>query len=1000
MATFIPGDQPLRMDPVLYTPDYNFLRYVLQKKDAQYEQGLKSVSGTIGSLKKEMSDPTNVQRRDEYFKLAESQLKKISSADLSLQQNVNSANAIFDPIATDPGIVYDMYHTANNRKQLAAMESWASSDDMATRKKFNPEIYNWVKKDLDSLKNGNGDINSYKVQGRKAFAYIDAQDIINEAAKQQGFKTEKDDKGNPYLITTTEGPDFAPNYKVFAENVLGANSIYQQQLSILGQAANERVLDEARFNSAYADLSQTQILKKYFTDNYDKDRKENESYLSQLTDDFATQRKELLAYGESNRDKLNSDSKLANAYAQKVYSLESQEAQLENQRRAFNTRFGSDNTAKIALKEKYVTDAVNNPEGFFAQRYKLNDIMRFSNMRSASFSQTIKADQAYLGILNARDKSLNTINNIKDDQFDNKIDAIGLGIKTTETAYKLQGKDSKGERTKNSSGENKEADIEFAGNSQTQVTVQRHISNLNNSIALNTASAIQELTSPVGGLAILESMGVKPEAIGFIRQYYTRSMIDPKTKIRLDESNALSEAYRSLFAFAKNNNSADVVDKMRDQVKEGVTKDKVDIPSLLRMAVKNYTPKNENEIASISALIEYEKNLSQVNNLSGQLEVATNSVISNIIKDPKKTKEFSNVIVNDNGKNRVVDPSDIVKKLPSKGWMIKGIIGNNPTTLTEEDKKIISNGMFSGTLNVEVNGRGNSDSGEYFETTFEYKGESYRLRTDEPIIPATKELNSKLNKLNEMVPIPALSSEEGVIGAARFYLRNDLKENMRIIIAGDATTTSSNIIDGDTEKQVDPEMQKKVRAAIGDKKMIDSGSMYIIKGSPLNNGGQVVSITFPQGELTSDGKPKNEIAGKTFYFPINVDSKSPEIIKVFDQMDQLDEWMNVSNKNKPYVMDHFEGLGIKVEVIPSQPGSKVGTVKMYSKFNPDSSKYEDEMRVVDNITFDLNKITFSELKQEMFQKFIMPSVKARMSYNKQVSVQGFGVESIINRLRK
>ena len=101
-------------NPVLYTPDYSFLRYALYKKSSQYEQGLQSVSSSYNALKKNLTDPINAQRRDQYLKSANAQLQKMASSDLSLQENVNAANSVFQPLATDKAFLYDSYHTENN----------------------------------------------------------------------------------------------------------------------------------------------------------------------------------------------------------------------------------------------------------------------------------------------------------------------------------------------------------------------------------------------------------------------------------------------------------------------------------------------------------------------------------------------------------------------------------------------------------------------------------------------------------------------------------------------------------------------------------------------------------------------------------------------------------------------------------------------------------------------------------------------------------------------
>jgi hypothetical protein len=152
------------LDPVLYTPDYSFLKYVLDKKTANYEKGLQSASSSFNSLKKELSDPALVIKRDQYLKDIQGQLQTIASSDFSLQQNVNYANSIFEPIATDKAILYDSYHTARIKNELAKEDAWMKSEDLNVRKKYNAEIAEWVARDLDSLKKGNGDIKNYNVK--------------------------------------------------------------------------------------------------------------------------------------------------------------------------------------------------------------------------------------------------------------------------------------------------------------------------------------------------------------------------------------------------------------------------------------------------------------------------------------------------------------------------------------------------------------------------------------------------------------------------------------------------------------------------------------------------------------------------------------------------------------------------------------------------------------------------------------------------------------------
>ena len=281
------------LDPVLYTPDFTFLKYIIDKKTSQYEQGLKSASSAYNSIKKEVSDPVNAQRRDQYLKDAQNQLQKISSSDFSLQQNVNYANSIFDPIATNKAFVFDAYHTDRIKKELSKEDAWMNSEDPEVRKKYNAEIKEWVNRDLESLKTGQGDVANYKVQGRSAQAFVDAQDILLKSAKDQGFKMKVDELGQPYIVTVEGGPKYAPQYEAFANNILANDAVYQKQTGILGQNRSEKVLEIYRKDPEYApkwaNASVNDIFKDYALTNFDKHKVEQKTYIEALNKNLTTE---------------------------------------------------------------------------------------------------------------------------------------------------------------------------------------------------------------------------------------------------------------------------------------------------------------------------------------------------------------------------------------------------------------------------------------------------------------------------------------------------------------------------------------------------------------------------------------------------------------------------------------------------------------------------------------------------------------------------------------
>jgi len=119
MATYIPGvaDYIPQLQP--FQPDYNFLGNMLQTKQSQYDSNYKQLSQTYGTLlNSDMMREDNIQKRNEFFKMIDSDIKRISGLDLSLQQNTDSANKVFDSFFQNKDMVKDMTFTKEYNKQL------------------------------------------------------------------------------------------------------------------------------------------------------------------------------------------------------------------------------------------------------------------------------------------------------------------------------------------------------------------------------------------------------------------------------------------------------------------------------------------------------------------------------------------------------------------------------------------------------------------------------------------------------------------------------------------------------------------------------------------------------------------------------------------------------------------------------------------------------------------------------------------------------------------
>lgn len=130
MATFIPGitDYIPQVQP--WQPDLGFYQAALQRKQSQYDAAYNKVSSLYGSLlNSPMLRPENIKRRDEFFKAIDNDIKRISTLDLSLQQNQDAAMELFRPFYEDENIVVDMAWTRARNNAVQKGNSYKGCTD-------------------------------------------------------------------------------------------------------------------------------------------------------------------------------------------------------------------------------------------------------------------------------------------------------------------------------------------------------------------------------------------------------------------------------------------------------------------------------------------------------------------------------------------------------------------------------------------------------------------------------------------------------------------------------------------------------------------------------------------------------------------------------------------------------------------------------------------------------------------------------------------------------
>jgi hypothetical protein len=123
MATYLPGvtDYIPHIQP--FRPDFNFYQKALETKEAQYKTGYDKISNLYGMLlNSDMTREPDLKKREDFFKNVQNEIQRMSTVDLSLEQNVNAAYRVFQPIIDDKNITHDIvytkqYHTQKQRGQ-------------------------------------------------------------------------------------------------------------------------------------------------------------------------------------------------------------------------------------------------------------------------------------------------------------------------------------------------------------------------------------------------------------------------------------------------------------------------------------------------------------------------------------------------------------------------------------------------------------------------------------------------------------------------------------------------------------------------------------------------------------------------------------------------------------------------------------------------------------------------------------------------------------------
>jgi len=213
MATYLQGVTDYIPEIQPFQPDYNFYMNVLQAKQNQYDTNYNKISNIYGELYNNpvTRDDSN-KMKDEYLKKIDFELKRVSSLDLSLEQNVNQAAQVFKPFYENNHLMKDMALTKNYNRAIGNAVALANSKDEKVRGTYWDAGIKAMQYRLDEFKNADAsEVLSFS--NINYTPYANAQKKFLDMAKEYNLSVDitQPDKSGMYFIRQKNGELLLPS---------------------------------------------------------------------------------------------------------------------------------------------------------------------------------------------------------------------------------------------------------------------------------------------------------------------------------------------------------------------------------------------------------------------------------------------------------------------------------------------------------------------------------------------------------------------------------------------------------------------------------------------------------------------------------------------------------------------------------------------------------------------------------------------------------------------
>ena len=202
VSSFIPTYQA-------YEPDFTTMGKMLSIKQNQYDQNWKKLNNIYSSLYFSATSHGESQNvKDQLKNEIDFNLRRVSGLDLSLDQNVQAAQQVFEPFYQNKDLMYDMAATKNWQAARAQGMSFQTSTDPKKQGLWWGDGIQELDYKMQDFKNTPYDqIRSTGLAQVSYTPYVDIGKMAEEMAVKFGDRTKQTMSADGrYEITTTNGP--------------------------------------------------------------------------------------------------------------------------------------------------------------------------------------------------------------------------------------------------------------------------------------------------------------------------------------------------------------------------------------------------------------------------------------------------------------------------------------------------------------------------------------------------------------------------------------------------------------------------------------------------------------------------------------------------------------------------------------------------------------------------------------------------------------------------